>query len=193
MTLSRIIGLAVVGLLAEPACERQCEPSLDPTAKYQVAVLDVYNAQSQYYYDWMPPTYPDSGTCSGIDGLVPGASLNVQATGRVSNPDGTCYEVTAQVLSGPSELGLVGWSSDEVAGDEVRGTSAFMYSVESVTAGGCAGSWALGYYNGGGPGGIFAAPVAGKLPPAIVWRLFLPSTPSCQPCEDDFAIQLTKE
>jgi hypothetical protein len=90
-------------------------------------------------------------------------------------------------------LTLAGPSTDGNAINQIRGTGAFMYAAESVTAGQCEGALMFGLFDSGGPGGIYTQPLAGNLPPAVLYTLFLPSGGTCQACDDNFAIQLTKE
>jgi hypothetical protein len=67
-----------------------------------------------------------------------------------------------------------------------------MYVAEAVTIGGCGGALGLGI-RAGAPGELFAPPTTGQLPPALLYRLFVPSSGSCPPCDDNFVIQFTKE
>ncbi len=167
----------------------------DSNTRYSVRVLDVYNAQSKFKYVSGGDGYAlSSGSCSAIDGIGPGASLEVQATGQASGRNDTCYFVTAELTSAPPELTLSGPSADGNALLQVRGSSAFMYALENVSiAAGCSGSLVLEFFAGGGAGGIYAQPVQGNLPTALLYRLFLPTDGSCKPCDDNFVIQLAKE
>jgi|GEM_PF-2323331 hypothetical protein len=189
-----IVPTALVGFLISTGCEKRCDEAADPHARYDVTVLDFYNAQGKFKYGVAGGSYPlSSGTCSSWDGLGPGASLQLQAAGQQSNSDGTCYEVTADLTSAPPGLTLLGPSTDGNALNQIRSTDAAMYALEDVAAGQCAGVLVLGFSDGLNPGGIYAQPVAGDFPPAILYTLFLPSSGTCPCCLDNFAIQLTKE
>ncbi len=191
---SSILAAALVGLLLSAGCEKRCEGAADPHARYNVTVLDFCRAQGQFKCAGVGGSSPRStGTCSSWDGMGIGALLEIQASGQSSRSDGTCYDVTAEVTSAPSQLTLAGPSTDGNAINQIRGTGAFMYAAESVTAGQCEGALMFGLFDSGGPGGIYTQPLAGNLPPAVLYTLFLPSGGTCQACDDNFAIQLTKE
>jgi hypothetical protein len=40
---------------------------------------------------------------------------------------------------------------------------------------------------------MFSVPVDGDYPPAVIYRLFVPSTGSCQACDDNFAASVAKD
>ncbi|MGB8296528.1 MAG: hypothetical protein WCG85_13965 [Polyangia bacterium] len=83
---------AVVGLLLSTGCEKRCNEALDPHARYDVTVLDFYNAQGKFRYGVVGGSSPlSSGTCSSWDGLDPGASLQLQSAGELSGPLNFCY------------------------------------------------------------------------------------------------------
>ena len=186
--------VALVVLLLSTGCEQRCMEAADPNAKYKVTVSDVYNAQRNPFSNY-PGGFDaqSSGTCSGMDGIGAGASLELQATGQTDSHNGVCYLVTADLVSAPLQLTLLGQSPNGTARDQISRSGAFMYLLEDATAGGCAGVWTLGFFDGGNSGGIYAKPVAGGPPPAILYRLFLPSGGSCPACDDNFAVQLATE
>jgi hypothetical protein len=189
-----IAPAALAVILLSAGCEKRCMESADPDAKYNVTVSDIYNAQRNGAINYPGGLDVDStGTCAGIDGIASGASIELRATGEADNHVGTCYLVSAQLVSAPPQLTLLGPSSNGPARTQITGSGAFMYSLEDVTVGGCTGVWVLGFFDGGNSGGIFAKAVAGGPPPAILYRLFLPSSGSCSICDDNFVVQLTKE
>ncbi|HEX7501770.1 MAG TPA: hypothetical protein VF524_15945 [Polyangia bacterium] len=175
-------------------CEKRCAGAVDPHASYAAAILDVYDAQSKFKFaqvSGVAVAYTDR--CQSLDGMGPGKSIQVQASGQVSSPNEVCYLVSAQLVSAPAQLSRSGPSSDPYALLQAKNGNSFMYAVENATLGDCAGALVLGFYGGGNPGGIFAPPAEGGFPPALLYTLFLPSNGSCQPCDDLFVIQLTKE
>jgi hypothetical protein len=195
MDVGRIIALAALaGLLFFSACEKRCMEVVDPGARYSAKVFDVYDSNSKFRQF----QGTDAGTmydtrCSSLDGIVVGSTLQLQATGQVSNRNDVCYLVTAQITSAPAELSLTGSSSDSNARNQVSGRDSFMYAMETATLDGCAGVFVVELFNGGNPAGIYATPVEGDFPPALLYDMFLPSTSTCQPCDDLFVTQLTKQ
>jgi hypothetical protein len=59
-----------------------------------------------------------------------------------------------------------------------------------VTIQGCAGQVFLEIF-GASEKGPYSAPVLGEAPPAVLYRLFVPSAACLHICDDNFAAQLT--
>lgn len=170
-----------------------CNENIDQHGRYQIDAVDVYNQQSKFIFNGARAAYyMSTGACSGVDGIDTGALLELQATGSVSDGTKDCQYVTANVTSAPQQITLQGPSSDPYATADARYGDTFMYAVENVAVAGCTGVMVLNLFGGGAEGGLFSTPVEGDFPPAILYRLFLPSTGVCQPCDDNFVIQLTK-
>jgi hypothetical protein len=74
-----------------------------------------------------------------------------------------------------------------------RNGDAPMYAVDDVSVGACTGAMALVVLPGNAAGGIFATPVSGQPPPAVLFRYFFPTSGGCAECNDDFVIQLMKD
>jgi hypothetical protein len=165
------------------------------SARYRVDIAEVYDAQSTFTYEYGTgwSNGLSMGPCSGADGLSAGTSLELQATGTTDDRTRTCELITASVVSAPPQIALSGPSNDSLAVDQARAGESLMYAVEAVTVNGCSGSLALDVLSGLGAGGPFSEPVPGHLPPALLYALFLPSTTTCQACEDNFVIHFTKE
>jgi hypothetical protein len=110
----------------------------------------------------------------------------------MSDQPKACDMVNAQAVSLPMSVMSNGPSSDPYALRQILATDGFMYALEDATVGTCSGTLVFGFFSGGGPGGVYGTPVAGALPPTILYRLFLPKTDGCQPCDDNFVVHLTK-
>ena len=82
--------------------------------------------------------------------------------------------------------------SDPLVSAQVARDQSIIYSAENVSVNGCEGAYAFALISGSAPGGIFSTPVPGMRPPTILYRLFLPSSSTCQLCFDSFVVQLTK-
>jgi hypothetical protein len=188
---------AALAFMALVGCEpRRCLEAADPYGRYDVSVVDLYNSQSRFHYvtgqGWS--YYMSQGSCGAFDGVMPGASLQLQGTGEVANTSQTCKFVTAKLSSAPAAVTLLGPSSDAGANLVARGSDNFLHAIEDVTVGTCSGVAVVELFAGGAPGGVYSAPIEGAFPPAILYRLFLPSTvsSSCSPCDDNLVIQLSK-
>ncbi len=194
---SRVYSCLLVVIVA---CLEACQPPLcdsqaNPGARYHLQLLDVYDASSTFRYvvgssGWSQ--YGFQGSCLAADGFAPGTEVDLQGTGEVSDVHGICDYVTAQIVSAPSQLVVTGPVTDRSANLQAQNNQDFIYSVEEVSVGNCTGTMTLELYGGGGPGGIYATPIVGDYPPVVLYRNFSPSSPSCQPCEDNFVIQLSK-
>ena len=99
----------------------------------------------------------------------------------------------AELVSGPSQITVLGPSSDALALRMAVDGFDFLFSLDQVLIGTCAGILTLELGDGYGAGGIYAAPVPGQDPPVILHRLFQPSDPAaCASCGDAFVVQLSK-
>jgi len=200
--LDRSVYLAcAVGLLALAlGCQdRICyNAGIDPSGgRYKVSVVDLYDTQSTFTYDGslVMSNGRATASCSQVDGIGPGATLELQAVGTVQNSTQNCELIAANLVSAPSQIAPVDGAGQflALARAQVAQTSV-MYAAESAAIAGCIGGFALSIRpGGGGLGGLFATPVTGRLPPALLYRIFLPSSDTCQACADNFVIQIAKE
>lgn len=187
-----VLAICSTILLVVSCSEHRCQDAADPHSSYTVALIDVYDSSSKFVVSAGGGSIPSGGSCQGIDGLSPGVALGFQANGEVSVPNDTCLMVTADLTAAPAQIGVGMPSSDTNAAHLARGSNSFMYAVEDVTIGGCSGPMIFELYSQGGPGGIFGIPMVGQLPPALLYRLFLPTDPACSFCADNFVIQLSR-
>jgi len=170
-----------------------CQDAAGSDASYTVDVVAPYVEGGAYTFVPNGGSYSaTTQSCSSTDGVVAGASLQFKGTGTMSDQAKTCDMVTAQALSLPAAIAANGPSTNADALRQIRGSSAFMYALEDATVGACSGTIVFGFFSGGGPGGILGTPMPGKFPPTILCRLFLPLTDGCQPCDDNFVVQLKK-
>jgi len=199
--LDRPIYLAcAVGILALAlGCQnRICyDAGIDPSGRYKVSVIDLYDTRSTFTYDGslVMSNGLDTPSCSQVDGIGPGATLELQAVGTVQNRNQNCELIAAKLVSAPSQIVPVDGAGPflELARNEVAETS-IMYAAEAAAIAGCSGGFGLSIRpGGGGLGGLFATPVTGRLPPALLYRVFQPSSDTCQACADNFVIQIAKE
>jgi hypothetical protein len=193
-------GLLAVLWLTLGCDPQRCWEAADPSARYAVDLVDLYNAQSRFkYFPAEGDSYVASGgSCAGIDGVAPGASLQLQATGETDDRSKSCRVVTANLTAAPAALTLSGSSSNAAAMQDVLGRAGFMYALEDVVVAGCSGTLVLKLFHSLGAGDLYAAPVDGQPPTVILYRLFLPapmSTPAsagCSPCDDNFVVKVSK-
>ena len=80
----------------------------------------------------------------------------------------------AELTAASSGVDLLGRSSDMVASLRARLNNAFFHGAEAVQADGCEGVLAFAV----APAGPFSVPVPGQVPPAVLYRLFLPNDTS---------------
>ena len=130
--------------------------------------------------------------CPGDDGLVQGASVKFRTAGTVENGPKTCELISAKTLAVPAPITAVSDNTDPLTNAQVARDQSIIYSAENISVNGCDGAYAFAIIAGGSPGGIFSTPVPGMLPPALLYRLFLPSSSACQVCFDSFVVQLAK-
>jgi hypothetical protein len=178
--------LATLGATA--ACETPlCDPEADPAARYRLEILDEYDSASRFAFVASRGRGLSYVTCAGTDGLQPGAALELQASGKDAIVGDTCLLVTANLVTGPATLTPLGPSSDATATLEAKSHGS-MYAVEDVSFGACNGVLILQTF-----GASDDPAVEGQLPPVILYRLFLPApSSSCQACDDNFVVQLSK-
>jgi hypothetical protein len=100
---------------------------------------------------------------------------------------------TADLVSGPAEMTILGPSTNEVAVNQARIGDSLMYAVTDVNVAGCMEAMALAVLPGEAAGGILSTPVPGQPPPAVLFRYFAPTSGGCSVCNDDFVVQLTKD
>jgi len=155
---------AALAFLAIAGCEpRRCLEAADPHARYDVRVVDLYNSQSRFRYVTGQGTsyYMSSGSCAAFDGVMPGASLQLQGTGEIPNGSKSCQFVTAELTSAPAAVMRLGPSTDASANLVARGSTNFLYATEDVTVGACSGVMVVSLFTGGDPGGCTRCPSRG--------------------------------
>lgn len=193
------ISLVSFGVLALAAsCDkRMCRPGMDPSGHYQVDIVDVYSEQSAFTFKRELASSRGSAhgmrCVAGSDGIVAGTVLKFEGTGAIANSVDTCMLVASKVVAGPAQTTWQGPSSDTVTVEQVQSGDPLLYAAEEVTIGSCSGSVGFAVVPTGTPAGYFAEPIAGQLPHALLYRLFIPKTPGCQPCDGNFVIRLVKE
>jgi hypothetical protein len=105
-------------LLFSGGCvDRLCyDVGIDSRGKYRADLIEVYNAQSTFVYEpgigWSNGT--SKGPCAGTDGLMAATSLELQGTGMTDDRTDTCELNTADLVSAPAPIQLLGPSSDPV-------------------------------------------------------------------------------
>jgi hypothetical protein len=186
-----LAALVVAALLAGCGV-RPCHPEVDPGATYRVTIIERYDPASHFTFDSaltrMNPV--SSGPCAG-DGIVAGATFELRGAGRVDNASKSCAFVKAEPASLPPEIADLAPST----GTDVplaQGSDSLIFTDNQATIGGCTGQLVFNLFAGGGPGGMFGAPMEGQRPPVVLYRLFSPETGTCQVCDDNFVAQLVK-
>lgn len=198
---SRVASSLVGLLLVSVGCQdRLCrDVGLDPNGRYELTMLEVYDAQSSFKFEsvvsgrgWSSGL--SMGRCGGMDGLSPTTTVALQATGTVDNDTQNCKLITANLVSTTGAFTPLRHSTDPgVLAHVRRAGDPPLYGAEDVTAGGCSGSLAFALMGGGASGGILSAPTPGQLPPAIFYAIFLPTSGDCLPCDDNFAVQVARK
>jgi hypothetical protein len=154
-------------------CEvHPCNPAIVANgARYDVGIVDIFMA---------PPLsgeavsyYGSTGSCAGLDGIVPGSSLSFQTVGAVYNFNDTCRSVWAELLTGPDQLTPLPAWSDPLAGKSGIGGTWFMEAFAEVTTTDCSATVVFAFLDNG-----------------HLYRLLLPSGGSCPICDDNFTIRL---
>ena len=160
-------GASIAGCEVHP-----CNPAIVANgARYDVGIVDLFTA---------PPLsgeavsyYASTGSCAGLDGIVPGSSLSFLTVGAVDNFNDTCRSVWAELLTGPAQLTPLPASSDPLAGQSGVGGTWFMEAFAEVTTADCSATETFAFLDNG-----------------LLYRLLLPSGGSCPICDDNFTIHL---
>lgn len=193
--LARVAGVVALGSLAgAPGCgEKLCDPELSTSGSYTIHLIDAYTAGGPFQYSIaLGDSDPESsGSCQGIDGLQPNASFTLRGNGEASERHDLCEYVTAAFGTTPNALTIVRPTTNMQAIHQAMGTDD-LYAIADVKVGTCSGTIVVELFSTAATGGIFSTPVDGALPPAVVYRLFLPSTGPCQACDDNFAASVTR-
>jgi hypothetical protein len=129
------------------------DAGIDPRGRYKVSVVDLYDTQSTFTYDGslvMSNGFA-MASCARVDGIGPGATLELQAVGTVQNSNQNCELIAANLVSAPSQIAAVDVAGQflTLARNQVAQTSV-MYAAESATIAGCNGGFALSIRPGGG-------------------------------------------
>jgi hypothetical protein len=170
-----------------------CNPQADAPS-YRVSVIETYDSSTRFHYQMNSGfEVTDVASCAGSDGIASGAVLELQKKDDVPDFHGTCEYVSAELVSGPSQITVLGLSSDSQAIRMAQNSWDFIYSVDQVQVGSCAGILTLELgFGDGASRDIYATPIPGRDSPVILRRLFQPSDPACTPCGDPFVVQLSK-
>jgi hypothetical protein len=194
-SLGRLRVILVLGGLASTSgcSEPPCDSALSPNATYSVHLIDDYTSASRFRYSVVNgDSYPGAGRCQAIDGFQVGAAFTLHGNGEESARNNICEYVTADLEGAPTGVTVVGPGTDALALNRTAGTEG-LYAVADVKTSDCAASILLKLYGGGAAGGMFSTPVDGDYPPAVIYRLFVPSSGSCQVCDDNFAASVAKD
>jgi len=179
--------------MASAGCkDRLCEPEVNSGGHYRADILDRYDAQSRFAFEannGLHISQIDSRlSCAGLDGIQPGGAVELQGVGESTDHARACSLVAANLVHAPEPTIIVAPAATSVG----HGAPVFMYAVEDVSIGSCAGVLDIEML---GSGDVFAVPVEGQFPKAVLYRAFFPapSAPvSCGSCEDNFVVQFTK-
>lgn len=173
------------------------DAGIAPNGRYKASVVELYNAQSTFTYD--PTIGTGMPSCAQIDGLGPGIPLEMQGIGTVDDHSGTCELIAADLVSLPPQI-MPGDGSavrEETYAAAQVSADGLIHASQQVTIAGCAGGYAVNVYAGSSTpplSSVFDTPVPGQLPPAILFRIFVPvANSTCQLCEDNFVIQFVKD
>jgi hypothetical protein len=179
-----------LGILLLGGCTpRLCDEQLSASGQYTVRILDFERDGGQFKYEpgWINAFSEPTASCAGFDGMVVDSSVQLRALGTVDDAVKTCRRIEASVVSLPSPTVLVADNPHPSAGLSARGD---LYGSADVTINDCPGEMSLQIF-GASAKGPYSKPVPGEAPPAVLYRLFVPSTACLQRCEDNFAVQLT--
>lgn len=173
------------------------DAGIDPHGKYRATIAGLYDASSMFTYDPSNRYSGDRPSCASADGLGAGVTLEFQNVGTVEPGNETCGLIVADLLSAPAEV-MAGDGSatteEQIAAAQVV-YNGLIHTSQQATVGGCAGGYATMVATGNQPlSRLFDPPMTGQLPPALLYRIFVPvAGSSCQACEDNFVIQFEKE
>ncbi|HEY4394986.1 MAG TPA: hypothetical protein VGP64_13035 [Polyangia bacterium] len=193
------VGILVfAGLVTIAGCgQKLCEPQIDVNgAVYDVSIARVYGAGEVYNTVegnvWNPSTTMYTPLCDGIDGLNVGAVLQFQTIGETTGEAPGCSQAVAELVAGPSGLTIDGRLSQlPTWGPDLRVSTDVMYALPNVTFGDCSGTLMLEFFDR--PGDFFGVPANdGGYQPAVMYRLFYPSSGSCSLCNDNFVVQVSR-
>jgi hypothetical protein len=188
--------ILVLGAGAAGCESRLCAPEgIASSGKVVSAtIVEIYDQNSSFTYQpQLVYCYGPPAPCPGTDGLVQGASVEFRTAGLTDNGTKNCQLIAAKAIAVPAPITIDSDDFGSLASAQVEKDPSVIYSAENVSVNGCDGAYAFAIMAGDGKGGIFATPVQGAPPPAILFRLFLPSSNgSCQTCFDNFVVQLSE-
>jgi hypothetical protein len=176
--------LALAGC-ARPLCDVSKE--IGENRRIRVTLVAAYVEGGSHKFDARylrgKPNWP---SCGNLDGLIPGAQVQLK-TIRAESYRESCESLVAAVESAPPEL--------EFQGDFTGGRG-FVASSTTVEVGSCSGFWSL-RFEATTATDPFAKPVEGELPPVIAMREFQSfsadaSNATCVSCSDAFVVELEK-
>jgi hypothetical protein len=185
-------ALVCAGIVAVAGCTpRLCDDHFSTSGRFTVHVLDIEREGGPFKYTpvWTTAYVDSTGSCSGLDGIAADSSLQVQATGTSNDPNKTCRRINAKIEALPDPTVLVADNPRQPTKLPVTGD---LYGGADVTIQGCPGQAFLEIF-GASEKGPYSAPVQGEAPPAVLYRLFVPSAACLRICDDNFAVQLTAD
>jgi hypothetical protein len=199
-------ALTLVCLSLASACQdRLCQDvGLAAGDRYRAFVVERYDEASRFTFDSSHAFSNGANpvSCAGLDGLGAGSSIAVEINGTVENDVQNCRIVTADLLAPPEVKAVDGSAAvlEATAAAAATFEAVVVRGSMEVTVGGCHGGYAVAIYDGKASIGgvatreIFAAPVEGEFPPALLYRMFAaPPGSSCTSCQDTFVVQLARE
>ena len=184
---ARICAYGII--LSTAACTpRLCDERLSPTGRYSAQILDLERENGQFRYNplWTAVDVDSTGSCAGLDGMVVSSSVELRAIGTNDDPNHTCRRIVVSVLSLPSPTVLLSDNPQPPARFAPAGP---LFGGADVTIGDCPGQVFLEIFAAAPD--PYAAPLPGDDPPAVLYRVFVPSAACLRVCDDNFAVQLT--
>jgi hypothetical protein len=186
-------GIVATSVLLSACRMGPCDERYHPSGRYRANVRSLYDKQSPYLIDpaYRPTPEADTPSCTSAFGTEIDAVVEFKTVGT-DDFRGMCTMVVAD-LTAADGVEVLGRSRDKTATLSVQ--DGFFHGAEDVAANGCRGVLAFTVFATYFPDGPFSEPVPGKIPPAVLYRLFLPdeaSSATCPRCADSFVIKLDR-
>lgn len=184
---------AIVALFAFGSCYESplCDPELKLDTTYVVTAGEIYGPQSTAQYDarYIQSASAAWSSCSGIDGLIPGALMSVRTT-EAFRRTGSCKTMEGVVLALPNGER---WQEDPI-GSLAGGFANYnvFTAIGQVVSGPCQGTYKVSFGRPDEQISLFSPTDPGKIPSMLLGRSFdgAGTGANCKLCYDVFVAQL---
>ena len=184
----------IVGLLSTTCYipYKPCVLELESGDKFRVHLLEPYDESSRFVFDKNYAGEDFHPSCNRLDGLVAPAVLDFEILPETEASISCKFKMADLINDSALVPPAEGQGSREAIELNGSGRVVFSASLTQPLESGCKAHWLGNLIAPNGKEGLYAAPVAGSLPPAIFGRRRTSCADTAPTCVDYFAAKVER-